>query len=180
MLDVTANLGFGTSNTANLIVRFDFPGAVLTELSMPTLSGGTGFADEFADAQLRQGGMAKDDFVVFLLPAATGRTATSEMTLSLGEIAVSAGGTSIIMIAADDLSIPASSTARMNNAITLKSALMPTKMPMNHTALVSEKFLKFKDPDVIDGAVTTVNLGSVVLDRRYSRHAERTNRCRRD
>ena len=61
LLDVSAAVGFGTTPTAALVVRYDFNGMILTGDSMPalTLEGG--------DVALRQGGKAKDNYVVFLV-----------------------------------------------------------------------------------------------------------------
>ena len=61
-LNVTAGLGFATVQGASLIVRYDFTGMILTGESVPVLTvGGT-------TGTLRQGGKAKDDYVVFLVP----------------------------------------------------------------------------------------------------------------
>ena len=38
VLDVTAELGFGTTNTASLLIRYDFGSMVLTEGSNPALT----------------------------------------------------------------------------------------------------------------------------------------------
>ena len=113
---------------------------ILTEERPPGLTinaaGGT--------ATLRQGGKAKDDYVVFLVTGFTevvGEDAT--LTLTLEKVAIAPGGGSISMHVTDDLSIPADNTASYSGAVRMASAPMPVKVPMDQTALVSEKFLSF-------------------------------------
>ena len=157
-LDVTAALGFGTVSGASLVVRYDFTGMILTESSFPTpalvVSGGT--------STLRQGGKAKDDYVVFLVTGFTGVVAEAvDVILNLDEVAILPGGGSITMHVTDDLSIPADNTASYSGAVRMASAPMPVKEPMDQTALVSEKFLSFGPASA---PVQTVTLGSVMLN----------------
>ena len=139
-LDVTAALGFGTVSGAALVVRYDFTGMILTESSLATpalaIAGGT--------STLRQGGKAKDDYVVFLVTGFTGVVAEDAvLTLSLEEVAILPGGGSITMHVTDDLSIPAENRASHSGAVKMASALVPVKMKVDPIALVSEKFLAF-------------------------------------
>ena len=156
-LDVVAMLGFGTVQGASLVVRYDFTGMILTADSVTATAltinatGGT--------STLRQGGKAKDDYVVFLVTGFEGAVAdTVVLTLALEDIAISAGGGSIAMHVSDDLSIPAENMASLSGAVTMASALKPAKMPVDPVALVSEKFLEFAGE-----TPTTVTLGSVVV-----------------
>ena len=159
-LDVTAALGFGTLASASLVVRYDFTGMILTETSMPVLSTPFTAAD---DITVRQGGKAKDDYVVFLVTGLNSAPPDSAvLTLTLEDIAISTGGGSINMHVTDDLSIPAENRASHSGAVTMKSGLTPTKMPNNPTAVVSEKFLLF-DGGTGAEATQMVTLGSVTV-----------------
>ena len=88
--------------------------------------------------------------------------ATEDLVLSLDEVAIAAGGGSIAMHVRDDLSIPAETMASHSGAVTMASALKPVKMPVNPTALVSEKFLAFCSCN--RGNTRTATLGSVVVN----------------
>ena len=155
-LDVTAMLGFGTVGGASLVVRYDFTGMILTSDSAPLLSAPEG------TPTLRQGGKAKDDYVVFLVTGFTGAVADSLLlTLTLENVAISVGGGSIAMHVTDDLSIPAENMASHSGAVNMASALKPVKMAVNPIALVAEKFLAFDDG--ADGDTDTVTLGNVVV-----------------
>ena len=155
-LDVTAALGFGTLQTASLVVRYDFTGMILTAGSLPVLTvAGT------TAVTLRQGGKAKDSYVVYLVTGFTGPIeATAPLALTLEEVAISTGGGSINMHVTDDLSIPAENRASHSGAVTMKSALMSVKTPNNPIALVSEKFLLFEGTTE---PVQTATLGNVVV-----------------
>ena len=158
-LDVNAALGFATAQGASLIVRYDFNGMILTETSTPELSvAGTA-------AILRQGGEAKDDYVVFLFTRVPtdGLTNAAVLVLTLEDVAISAGGGSIAMHSTDTLSIPAENRASHSGAVRMASAPMPVKVPMDQTALVSEKFLSFAGA-VGELPVQVVTLGSVMLN----------------
>ena len=61
----------------------------------------------------------------------------------------------------DDLSIPAENRASHSGAVSMKSALMPVKMQVNPTALVSEKFLLFEGASPANQMAT---LGNVVVN----------------
>ena len=160
-LDVTAELGFATVSGASLIVRYDFTGMILTGESTPVLTFG-------GDAQtLRQGGKAKDNYVVFLVTGINANVAAdADLVLALEEVAISAGGGSIAMHVTDDLSIPAENRASHSGAVSMKSALMPVKMLNNPTALVSEKFLLFEGttPQMTTLGNVVVNLVTGYLD----------------
>ena len=131
-LDVTAMLGFGTVEGASLVVRYDFTGMILTADSVTTtppaltITGTTGMPPS---STLRQGGKAKDDYVVFLVTGFEGAVADTVMlTLALENVAISAGGGSIAMHVSDDLSIPAENMASYSGAVNMASALKPVKM----------------------------------------------------
>ena len=126
VLDVTADLGFGTTNTASLLIRYDFGSMVLTEDSNPALALDPARG---ATTTIRQGGKAKDNYVVFLVSSGTAaRDGTDEIQLSLDEIALSAGGSgSINMHVTDDLRIPAETRAGSSGAVRMMSAPMPVK-----------------------------------------------------
>ena len=162
LLDVSAAVGFGTTPTAALVVRYDFNGMILTEDSMPglTLEGG--------DVALRQGGKAKDNYVVFLvtgLPDTINGLNPPTLDLNLDEVAISTGGGSITMHVRDDLSIPADNVVTQTGAITMTTGLMPVKVKRYPTASVDEKFLLFLEGD---GEGETANMvasvGSVVVN----------------
>ena len=163
LLNVTAALGFGTTPSASLVVRYDFNGMILTEDSVPTLTF-TG-----ATVALRQGGKAKDNYVVFLvtgLPASVSGDSPPSLDLALEEVAISRGGGSIMMHVKDDLTIPAENIATQTGAITMASGLMPVKVKRYPVASVDEKFLMFVEGDgpVGDTANMVASVGSVVVN----------------
>ena len=163
LLDVTAELGFGTTRSASLVVRYDFNGMILTADSAADLA----FGD--ADVAVRQGGKAKDNYVVFLvtgLPDSVTTDTPPSLDLSLTEVAISTGGGSITMYVKDDLTIPADNTVRQEGAVTMASGLMPVKVKRYPVASVDEKFLLFLEGDgpVGDTANMVASVGSVMVN----------------
>ena len=164
LLDTTAALGFGTTPSASLVVRYDFNGMILTGDSAPDLTFG-----DAANVALRQGGKAKDNYVVFLvtgLPDAVTGDSPPSLVLTLEDAAISRGGGSIMMHVKDDLAIPAENVASQTGAITMTSALMPVKVKRYPVASVDEKFLMFVagDGPADDTANMVASVGSVVVN----------------
>ena len=136
---------------------------ILTGTAPPTLD--VGGADDVGT--LRQGGQAKDDYVVFLVPAsnvADDRVMATVVRLNLGEAAVAASGVMISMHIKDDLSIPAETTAGMSGAVALTSGLTPMKVKRNPVASVDDQFMVFVDGDGEgDNANLAASVGRVVV-----------------
>ena len=140
-LDVTVAIGLGGPSGTFVTVRFDLSGMVFsTAVIGSNLTTGAGHGD----ASLRSGGQVGDAHVSFIVSRTANTSATTVMTLAIGQLGVKPGVPgSVTMMVTDSVGDAAEHTASYTNAVRTMRALRETPMPMNLTATVEQRFQSF-------------------------------------
>ena len=164
-LNVVAKTGLGGPSGSTLTIQYHLRNAVFVDpLTAASLTGGEIPAE---GVSIRAYGAARDNRVTFIVNRGPTFTPASTATLVVPRIAVSANAAvSISMVATDQLDDTVISKS-LAGAISLGKGIMPVGENLNPVALVTAKFLKFKNTG--DDAATmpttdTVSVGSVAVE----------------